>query len=209
MALWKFTANILSDKPIDVYDHGDMRRDFSYIDDIVARVIASFDRPPIDDGKERAGDLGRRTEFSNIGIRTANGPDLGNRARVRSQAQINRLPMQDGDVQATFADIDAIRSKQGYEPSTPIGIGVLRFVQWFGWEVNLGTTRGFRGKRCAGSMVDTFEKISNCIHIDRSAILSLANTRANQACPPFTIVQCGEFSFTRIWSMNSIGCRRL
>lgn len=134
MALWKFTANILAGKPIDVYNHGDMQRDFTYIDDIVAGVLASLDVPPVDDGTEKAGGFTTPHRIYNIGnnrpeplmdlIKTIE-------AACNRKAELNLLPMQDGDVHATYADIDAIQTELGYAPTTPIAVGVPSFVQWF------------------------------------------------------------------------------
>lgn len=134
MALWKFTAAVLSGKPIDVYNHGDMRRDFTYIDDIVSGVIASLDNPPADDGKEKAGGSITPHRLYNIGN---NCPEplmdliKAIETACNRKAELNLLPMQDGDVYATYADIDAIQTELGYVPSTPIAVGVPRFVQWF------------------------------------------------------------------------------
>lgn len=134
MALWKFTANILAGKPIDVYNHGDMQRDFTYIDDIVAGVIASIDAPPADDGQEKAGGFTTPHRLYNIGN---NRPERlmelirEIEAACNRKAELNLLPMQDGDVYATYADINAIRNELGYAPTTPIAVGVPRFVQWF------------------------------------------------------------------------------
>lgn len=134
MALWKFTANILAGQPIDVYNHGDMQRDFTYIDDIVAGVIASLDHPPADDGAEKAGGFTTPHRLYNIGN---NRPEplmeliRAIEAACNRKAELNLLPMQDGDVHATYADIDAIQSELGYAPTTPIGEGVPQFVQWF------------------------------------------------------------------------------
>ncbi|WP_428682428.1 NAD-dependent epimerase/dehydratase family protein [Sphingopyxis sp.] len=134
MALWKFTANILAGKPIDVYNHGDMQRDFTYIDDIVAGVLASLDAPPVDDGKEKAGGFTTPHRLYNIGN---NRPEplmeliKAIEAACNRKADLNLMPMQDGDVYATYADIDAIQSELGYAPATPIAVGVPNFVQWF------------------------------------------------------------------------------
>lgn len=134
MALWKFTANVLEDKPIDVYNHGDMRRDFTYIDDIVDGVLRSLDHPPIDDGAEKAGGFTTPHRLYNIGN---NRPEpLMDLIReiehaCGREARLNMLPMQQGDVYETFADIDAIASELGYAPSTAISVGVPNFVDWF------------------------------------------------------------------------------
>lgn len=134
MALWKFTAAILSGKPIDVYNHGDMRRDFTYIDDIVDGVLRSLDHPPADDGAEKAGGFTTPHRLYNIGN---NRPEplmdlIGAIERAcDAKAQLNMLPMQDGDVYETYADINAIRDELGYAPSTAISVGVPAFVDWF------------------------------------------------------------------------------
>ena len=134
MALWKFTANILAGKPIDVYNHGDMQRDFTYIDDIVAGVLASLAKPPADDGLEKAGGFTTPHRLYNIGnnrpeplmelIRTIE-------TACERKAELNMLPMQDGDVHATYADIGAIQRDLGYAPTTPISVGIPAFVSWY------------------------------------------------------------------------------
>lgn len=134
MALWKFTANILSGKLIDVYNHGDMQRDFTYIDDIVDGIIRSLDHPPADDGAEKAGGYLTPHRIYNIGNNRPE-PLMELIATIEKacgrEARINMLPMQDGDVHATFADIAAISDELGYLPSTGIEIGVPRFVDWY------------------------------------------------------------------------------
>lgn len=134
MALWKFTVNILSGKPIDLCNHGDMRRDFTYIDDIVAGVIAALDHAPPDDGVPKAGGYVTPHRLYNIGN---NRPEalMDMIAAIETacgrKADLNFLPMQDRDVYATFADIDAISRDLGYAPSTRIDAGIPRFVEWF------------------------------------------------------------------------------
>ena len=134
MAVWKFTEAVLNGHPIDVYNHGDMRRDFTYIDDIVAGVIASLDQPPADDGATKPGGFTSPHRLYNIGN---NQPEALmdlitaiERACGR-QAVLNLLPMQDGDVYETFADISAIAGELGFAPLSPIGVGVPRFVDWY------------------------------------------------------------------------------
>lgn len=134
MALWKFTAAILAGRPIQVFNHGDMYRDFTYIDDIVAGMIACLDNPPPDDGMFKAGGSEKPHVLYNIG---------NNRSEALMKvigliedacgfkAEIEMLPMQPGDVPKTYADIEAIRRDRGYEPSTPIEVGIPRFVEWF------------------------------------------------------------------------------
>jgi UDP-glucuronate 4-epimerase len=134
MAAWKFTAAVLEGRPIDVFNHGDMRRDFTYIDDIVAGVIASLDHPPLDDGSEKAGGFRTPHRLYNIGNHRPE-PLLDFIAAIETAcgraAVLNLLPMQDGDVYETFADIDAIGADLGYAPTTPITVGIPKFVAWY------------------------------------------------------------------------------
>ncbi len=134
MMMWKFTDAILKGQPIQVYNHGDMYRDFTYIDDIIAGVIACLDNPPADDGQEKAGGSVKPHALYNIG---------NNRSEqlmkviglledaCGSKAELEMLPMQPGDVPKTFADIGAISRDLGYSPTTSIEVGVPRFVEWF------------------------------------------------------------------------------
>jgi UDP-glucuronate 4-epimerase len=134
MAVWKFTDAVLNGRPIDVYNHGDMRRDFTFIDDIVAGVVASLDRPPADDGAPKAGGFCTPHRLYNIGN---NRPEallelIGVIEHACGRrAVLNMLPMQDGDVYETFADISAIARDLGYAPTTPIAVGVPAFVEWY------------------------------------------------------------------------------
>ncbi len=134
MALWKFTANILSGQPIDVYNHGDMKRDFTYVDDIVDGVIRSLDNPPTDDHSEKPGGYTTPHRVYNIGN---NRPEplmdlIGEVEKACGRkAELNLLPMQDGDVYETYADIAPIVRDLTYAPATSIGVGVPRFVDWY------------------------------------------------------------------------------
>ncbi|WP_017671446.1 NAD-dependent epimerase/dehydratase family protein [Blastomonas sp. AAP53] len=134
MALWKFTRAILQGEPIDVYNHGDMRRDFTYIDDIIAGVLAVIDQPPADDGLVKPGGSVSPHRIYNIGN---NQPEpLGRmidviEAACGRPAVRNMLPMQPGDVYETYADISAIQADLGYAPVTTIDTGIPRFVEWY------------------------------------------------------------------------------
>lgn len=134
MALWKFTRAILQGQPIDVYNHGDMRRDFTYIDDIIAGVLAVIDHPPTDDGAVKPGGSVSPHRLYNIGN---NQPEpLGRmidviEAACGRPAIRNLLPMQPGDVYQTYADISAIAADLGYAPTTGIDTGIPRFVDWY------------------------------------------------------------------------------
>ena len=134
MAMWIFTKAILEGRPIDVFNHGRMQRDFTYVDDIVSGVIACLDNPPADDGRPKAGGSPGPHAIYNIGNNRSE--ELGHMIDLIEEAcgrkaERNLLPMQDGDVPATFADIDAIRGDLGYRPTTAIADGVPRFVRWY------------------------------------------------------------------------------
>ena len=134
MALWKFTASILEGKPIDVYNRGKMSRDFTYVDDIVDGVVRSLDHPPTDDGQEKAGGFSTPHRLYNIGNNRPE-PLMDLIAAVEQacgrKAELNLLPMQDGDVPATYADIDAIARDLDFRPVTSIAVGIPRFVRWY------------------------------------------------------------------------------
>ena len=134
MAIWGFTQKILAGETIDIYNDGKMRRDFTYIDDIIAGVVASLDNPPADDGAAKAGGSLSPHRIYNIGNNRSE--ELLRMVEVIEDAcgcKANRryLPMQPGDVKDTFADIDAIQSELGYQPTTPIDIGIPNFVRWY------------------------------------------------------------------------------
>jgi UDP-glucuronate 4-epimerase len=111
-----------------------MQRDFTFIDDIVGGVLACLDRPPADDGLEKAGGSVKPHALYNIGNNRSE--QLLRLIEVLEEAcgrkaQLTMLPMQPGDVPATFADITALTRDTGYAPSTPIEVGVPLFVNWF------------------------------------------------------------------------------
>jgi len=121
MALFKFTKAMLEDEPIDVYNHGNMERDFTYVDDIANGTIAAIDTP-------------FRCEVFNLGnnkpIKLDYFIDLVEK-NLGKKAKRNLLPMQDGDVPRTCADIEHAKELLGYDPKTPIEIGVKRFIDWY------------------------------------------------------------------------------
>ena len=134
MAMWIFTRKILSGEPIPVFNHGRMRRDFTYIDDIVSGIIACHDNPPPDDGSEKAGGSLAPHRLYNIGNSRSEElmhmiglieRECGRRAEIEFQ------PLQPGDVPETYADISAIQRDLGFSPTTPIESGVPKFVSWF------------------------------------------------------------------------------
>ncbi len=134
MMMWIFTKAILAGKPIPVFNNGEMYRDFTYIDDIIAGVIACLDSPPADDGAEKAGGSVKPHALYNIGNNKSEHllkvVELIEQA-CGKKAEIDFQPIQPGDVPATYANIDAIQRDLGYAPTTSIGVGVPNFVRWF------------------------------------------------------------------------------
>ncbi len=134
MAMWIFTSRILRGEPIPVFNDGNMRRDFTFIDDIVAGVIAALDHPPADDGRPKAGGSQTPHRLYNIGNHRAERLDrlieLIEEACGRMAIK-DYQPMQPGDVPATYADISAIQQDLGFMPTTSIDIGIPQFVDWY------------------------------------------------------------------------------
>lgn len=134
MAPWLFTEAILSGSPIKVFNDGKMRRDFTYIDDIVAGVIGTLDLPPIEDGNLKPGGSNSPHAIYNIGNNQSE--ELSRfiaviEAACGREAEKIMLPMQPGDVPVTYADIDDIVRDIGYAPATTIDVGLPAFVEWF------------------------------------------------------------------------------
>ncbi len=136
MALFKFTRGILENEPIPVFNRGEMVRDFTYVDDIVEGVVRVIDRPA------------ERSDGANEPDRSASAPwrifNIGNSHRVPlmdyiqalekalgKKATLDLLPMQDGDVPATEADVTALESDLGYRPKVKVEEGIQRFVDWY------------------------------------------------------------------------------
>ena len=136
MALFKFTRGILEEEPIPVFNRGEMVRDFTYIDDIVEGVVRVIDQPA------------ERSDGANDPDRSASAPwrlyNVGNSYQVPlmdyiqalekalgKQAKLDLLPMQDGDVPATEADVTALESDFGYRPKVKVEEGIQRFVDWY------------------------------------------------------------------------------
>ena len=138
MALFKFARAIVAGDPIDVYNYGQMQRDFTYVDDIADGVIRLLDRVPVTGGEDARTDPARSAtapfRIYNIGN---NRPiDLMRYIAVLEQelgrtAEYNMMPMQPGDVPATWADVDDLIADTGYRPDTPVEEGVARFVAWY------------------------------------------------------------------------------
>jgi UDP-glucuronate 4-epimerase len=134
MAMWLFTDAILAGRPIQVFNNGDMRRDFTFIDDIVAGVLGCLDRPPPDDGAAKPGGSVSPHRLYNIGNhrseRLERLIDLLEAACGRPAIRVDQ-PIQPGDVKDTFADISDIARDIGFVPTTAIEQGVPLFVAWF------------------------------------------------------------------------------
>lgn len=139
MALWLFTQAILSGKPIAVFNNGQMRRDFTYVDDIVQGVIRVADRIPAGNPAWSGDNPDPATSRAPYQIY-----NIGNNQPVELMHLIETLervlgktaiknyqPIQAGDVQATYADVDDLSRDVGFRPSTPIEVGVERFVRWY------------------------------------------------------------------------------
>ena len=139
MALFKFTKGILEDTPIPVFNHGKMIRDFTYIDDIVDGVVRAIDRRPVANPAWNAKDPDPATSYAPYRLY-----NIGNHRPVElmryihvlegclgRKAKLEMLPMQQGDVPATYADITDLARDTGFQPATPIETGVERFVAWY------------------------------------------------------------------------------
>ena len=142
MALFKFCRAILNGEPIDVYNNGDMRRDFTYVDDIVEGVVRTLDTPPSPDPDWDAtlqvpdADRSGVAPFRLFNIGRGEPVQLLDFIKVIEQklqkpAMLNMLPMQAGDVSDTYADTSALEKAVGYRPSVSVEDGVSDFVDWY------------------------------------------------------------------------------
>lgn len=130
MATFKFTQAIVRGQPIDVYNQGDMRRDFTYVDDIVDGVVRVLDRVPASDSSgvpHRVYNIGNHRSEPLLRFVEVLSAALGRKAEMRF------LPMQMGDVKESFADITELSRDYGWAPTTTIDIGLPQFVRWY-WE---------------------------------------------------------------------------
>jgi UDP-glucuronate 4-epimerase len=139
MALFLFTKSILEGRPIDVFNHGKMQRNFTYIDDVVEgvlRLLAIIPKPNADWSAETPDPSASRAPFQIYNIGNNQPVELLPFIRLIEEclgreAKLNMLPLQMGDVPVTFADIEALIQATGYKPSTPIEVGISRFVDWY------------------------------------------------------------------------------
>ncbi len=133
MAYYKFALAITQGKPIDVYNHGHMQRDFTYIDDVIEGVVRVMERPPqpqettdaVAAAPYKIYNIGNHSPVELLRFIEVLEAELGQQARKRF------LPMQPGDVVATYADVAALQADVGFQPNTSIEEGLHRFVQWF------------------------------------------------------------------------------
>ena len=139
MALFLFTKNILEGKPIDVFNHGNHKRDFTYVEDIAEGVVRAVDRPATPNPQWSGDNPDPATSSAPFRIY-----NIGNNAPVDLSKYIstledclgkkaikNLLPLQPGDVPDTFADVEDLIRDVGYKPATPVEVGIRRFVDWY------------------------------------------------------------------------------
>jgi UDP-glucuronate 4-epimerase len=126
MAYWVFTEAILKGRPVQLFNHGRLARDFTYIDDVVPALLALIDHgPPVTESPHRILNVG-----SNRPEKLPHFVDVIEKATGRKAVQ-EFLPMQAGDVKETYADIGALRKAIGFAPTTPLEEGIPRFVDWY------------------------------------------------------------------------------
>ena len=139
MALFRFTRNILEGRPIDLYNYGNHRRDFTYIDDAIRGVVAVLDRiprPAPDWDGEAADPSTSRAPFRIYNVGAGQPVDLTRYVAVLEtclgrKARTNLLPRQPGDISDTWGDISELTADCGYRPVTSVEEGVKRFVEWY------------------------------------------------------------------------------
>lgn len=136
MAYFKFVDAIAHNKPIDVYNHGQMKRDFTYIDDVVEGIMRVMQKP-----QQRLSPEAAQAADSSAPYKIYN---IGNHSPVTlmdfittieqamgKEAQKNMMPMQPGDVPATYADVQELMDDVGFKPDTPLSVGIKKFVAWY------------------------------------------------------------------------------
>jgi UDP-glucuronate 4-epimerase len=141
LALFKFVDAILDDRPIDIYNHGEMYRDFTYVDDLVRGIRLLIDTVPERPARPRGDRLPRRQpvargalpdrQYRQLRQGAASGFRGGHRGASARPAIRNYMPMQKGDVPATWADTSLLQRLTGYRPQTDFRDGIDRFVAWF------------------------------------------------------------------------------
>ena len=139
MALFKFTKNILEEKPIEVFNHGKHTRDFTYIDDIVEGVIKTLDNPATSNlnwNSNQPDPASSKVPWCIYNIGNNKPVQLMNYIKelektLQKKAKINFLPLQPGDVQDTYANVDNLQKKFNYKPSTSVTEGIFQFIKWY------------------------------------------------------------------------------
>jgi len=139
MSLFLFTKKILAGEPIDVFNYGNHRRDFTYIDDIVEGVIRTVDRiaaPDPDWSSDQPDSASSSAPYRLYNIGSNKPIELLRyieliEERLGMTAEKNLLPLQPGDVPDTYANVDSLMQDVGYKPTTPIEVGIARFIDWY------------------------------------------------------------------------------
>jgi len=131
MAAFIFTRQIIAGEPIKVFNHGEMWRDFTFIDDIVNGVVRVLDRPPSDDREKTALPPHRLYNLGNHRSEKLTDFIAEIEQALQRKAKVTLEPMQPGDVPKTYADIESSRRDLGFEPSTPISVGIPKFIEWY------------------------------------------------------------------------------
>jgi len=150
MAYFKFVEAIAQNRPIDVYNHGQMRRDFTYIDDVIEGItrVMKKPQPKLTASTASTVSTAEAAEAARAQSADTTAPykiyNIGNHSPVTlmdfittieqamgKTAQKNMLPMQPGDVPATYADVQALMDDVGFKPSTPLKVGIQKFVDWY------------------------------------------------------------------------------
>jgi len=128
MALFTFTKNILEDKPIQIYNHGDMQRDFTYVDDVVSGIMALMEKSAALSAAGtpyRVYNIGNSSPVQLMDFVKAIENELG------KKAVIELMPLQAGDVKSTYADVSQMEHDTGFAPKTPLAKGIHEFVSWY------------------------------------------------------------------------------
>lgn len=127
MAYFKFVKSVYENKPIDVYNNGDMERDFTYIDDIIDGIIGVMNKKPVSENKAPYAlyNIGNNKPEKLMDMISLIEKETGKTAIK------NMMPMQPGDVRSTWANIDSLNQLTGFEPKTSLAEGIARFVRWY------------------------------------------------------------------------------
>jgi UDP-glucuronate 4-epimerase len=125
MAMWLFTEAILAGRAVPIFNYGKMRRDFTYVDDVVSGVLAVSAKPPAATPPHRVYNIGNNRPEDVMRVIEIIEEVTGRKAEKEL------LPLQPGDVPETYADISALAADYGFKPTTPIEVGIPRFVDWY------------------------------------------------------------------------------